>query len=50
MRHEEITASIIAAFREVYNHLPWGYSESVYAAALDFELRLRGHKSPGKSA
>jgi len=44
MLHEEITASIIAAFREVYNHLPFGFWESVYGEALDLELKWRGHK------
>jgi GxxExxY protein len=38
------TESIVGAFYEVYNTLGYGFRESVYAAALEKELRLRGHK------
>jgi len=38
-------ASIIAAFFTVYNYYGgYGLSESIYAAALEIELTLRGHK------
>jgi GxxExxY protein len=40
---QELTHSIIGAFYETYNILGWGFLESVYAAALERELRARGH-------
>jgi GxxExxY protein len=42
-RGGEFTRSIIGAFFDVYNELGFGMLESVYSAALDFELRARGH-------
>lgn len=42
-RGAESTRSIIEAFFDVYNELGSGMLESVYSAALDFELRARGH-------
>lgn len=39
----EFTRSIIGAFFDVYNELGFGLLESVYSAALEFELRARGH-------
>jgi GxxExxY protein len=41
---QERTESIIGGFYEVYSTFGFGFSESVYAAALEKELRLRGHK------
>ena len=40
----EITESIIGAFYHVYNRLGFGFLESVYALALERELRARGHR------
>ena len=40
----DITRSIIAAFYAVYDALGYGFLESVYCAALEHELRKRGHK------
>jgi GxxExxY protein len=42
-RGGELTRSIIGAFYEVYNTLGFGLLESVYALALVYELRARGH-------
>lgn len=42
-RGAELTHSIIGAFYEVYNELGSGLLESVYALALQWELRARGH-------
>ena len=42
--HDELTHSIIGAFYEVYNTLGHGYLESIYLAALERELRMRGHR------
>jgi hypothetical protein len=36
--------SVIGAFYAVYNELGFGFLEEVYAAALEIELRLRGHR------
>jgi len=44
LAEEERTHSIIGAFYEVYNSFGNGFSESVYLAALECELILRGHK------
>lgn len=41
---EKLTGSVIGAFYEVYNTLGYGFLESVYAAALERELRDRGHR------
>lgn len=41
--HGALTESVISAFYEVYNTLGFGFLERVYAAALEYELRLRGH-------
>lgn len=38
-----LCGSIIACFFEVYNYYGFGLSESVYAKALEYELRDRGH-------
>ena len=40
----QLTESIIRAFYHVYNQLGPGLLESVYAAALEKELKLRGHR------
>lgn len=42
--HDELTRSAIGAFYEVYNTLSHGYLESIYLAALERELRVRGHR------
>ena len=42
-RRGEFTRSIIGGFFEVYNELGYGLLESVYASALEYELRSRGH-------
>jgi GxxExxY protein len=44
LAEEARTRSIIGAFYEVYNTLGYGFSESVYLAALEWELIRRGHK------
>ena len=41
---ERRTGSVIGAFFEVYNNLPFGYLESLYATALERELTSRGHR------
>ena len=41
---ESLTRLIIGAFYEVYNVLGYGFLESVYARALELELRARGLK------
>jgi len=40
---ESLTHSIIGGFFEVYSELGYGFLESVYLAALERELRSRGH-------
>jgi len=40
---EQLTKSVIGAFYEVYNTLGYRYLEQVYLAALERELRSRGH-------
>jgi GxxExxY protein len=40
---EQLTKSVIGAFYEVYNTLGYRYLEQVYLAALERELRARGH-------
>ena len=42
--HSELTQSVIGAFYEVYNTFKPGLLESLYLAALERELRLRGHQ------
>ena len=39
----QLTESVIGAFYEVYNALGFGFLEQVYMAALERELRARGH-------
>lgn len=41
---EELTRSVIGAFYEVYNALGFGFLEHLYGAALERELRARGHR------
>ena len=38
-----LTESVIGGFYEVYNTLGYGFLELVYMAALERELRARGH-------
>jgi GxxExxY protein len=38
-----LTRSVIGAFYEVYNHLGFGFLESLYASALEQELLAREH-------
>lgn len=40
---ERLTRSIISAFYEVYRELGYGFLEHFYLAALERELRARGH-------
>src|SRR3954468_23397747 len=40
---EQLTESVIGGFYEVYNSLGFGFLEQVYMAALERELRARGH-------
>jgi len=40
--HKEITQKIIDAFFVSYNHLGFGFSEAIYAAALQHELVKAG--------
>ena len=41
---EALTYSVIGAFFEVYNTLGFGFLEQFYVAALEWELRARGHR------
>ena len=41
---EELTHGVIGAFYDVYNSLGFGFLESVYASALERELRERGFR------
>ncbi|HJQ21022.1 MAG TPA: GxxExxY protein [Gemmatimonadaceae bacterium] len=41
---EKLTGSIIGAFYDVYNELGYGFRECVYEAAMERELRRRGHR------
>ena len=41
---ERLTASVIDAFFEVYNTLGHGFLEHIFKAALERELRTRGHR------
>ena len=40
---EQLTYSVVGAFYEVYSRLGFGFYESIYANALEHELKLRGH-------
>ncbi len=40
--HKEITEAVIGAAFEVYNHLGYGFLESVYKRAMKVELEARG--------
>ena len=42
--HAALTQSVIGAFYEVYNTFKHGLLESLYKAALERELRARGHR------
>jgi GxxExxY protein len=42
--HRETTQAIIDAYFRVYNKLGYGFTESIYAAALQHELTKAGHK------
>ena len=44
LAEEALTQSIIGVFYEVYNALGYGFLESVYAQALERELRRKGHR------
>ncbi|MDQ2931340.1 MAG: GxxExxY protein [Gemmatimonadota bacterium] len=39
----ELSRSIVAVFFDVYNYFGYGLSERIYAGALAYELRDRGH-------
>lgn len=39
----ELSHSIVGAFLAVYNYFGYGLSERIYAGALAYELRDRGH-------
>ncbi len=39
----ELSRSIVTAFFDVYNYFGYGLSERIYAGALAYELRDRGH-------
>jgi GxxExxY protein len=41
---EELSASVINAFFDVYNTLGFGFLEHLYVMALERELRARGHR------
>ena len=43
-RDVERTGSVIGAFYEVYNTLGFGFLETAYSAAFEWELRARGHQ------
>jgi GxxExxY protein len=40
---EDLIYSVVGAFYEVYNTLRYGFFEQLYAAAIELELRGRGH-------
>jgi GxxExxY protein len=42
LEHKDITEAVIGAAFEVYNHLRYGFLESVYRRALKVELEARG--------
>jgi GxxExxY protein len=41
---EQLTQSVIGAFFKVHRTLGYGFLENVYASALEFELKRRGHR------
>jgi hypothetical protein len=43
LAHEDLTRSLIGSFFECYNHIGFGFVESICVAALEEELRQRGH-------
>ncbi len=43
LKEGETTGAIVGAFYAVYNGLGYGFMESLYMAALERELRDRGH-------
>ncbi len=43
LKDAETTREIIGAFYDVYNTLGYGFLENLYVAALERELRERGH-------
>ena len=43
-QEQELYTSVIGAFYEVYNHLGFGFLETYYVRALEWELRERGHE------
>jgi hypothetical protein len=45
----QLTESVIGGFYEVYNALGYGFLEQVYMAALERELRTRGHADSNSS-
>ena len=40
--NSDVTGAVIGAFYAVYNELRYGFLESVYASALEWEFRERG--------
>lgn len=44
LQEAETTRAIIGAFYAVYNALGYGFLETLYMAALERELRARGHR------
>lgn len=40
--HRELSSEIIGAFYHVYNGLGYGFLESIYAKAMETQLRKRG--------
>ena len=42
-QEQALYTSVIGAFYEVYNHLGFGFLETYYVRALEWELRERGH-------
>ncbi len=42
LQHKDITEAVIGAAFEVYNHLGYGFLESVYERAMKVELEARG--------
>lgn len=42
--YKDISQSVIGAFFDVHSVLKFGFLESVYAHALEIELRARGHR------
>ena len=42
LQHKDITEAVIGAAFEVYNHLGYGFLESVYERAMKVESEARG--------